>query len=136
MAADGRVTEGSEITQSDYVKIHQLGDGRIAGFTGNAFNDRVFLEWLNGEVEELPKGLDDDFCCIVLSPGGEISTYDEHGRQFIEQAPYAVGSGRKWAKAAMELGKTPKQAVEFAIRFDCYSGGEVRVLSRNIRAAA
>lgn len=137
MAADGRVTEGSEITQSGYTKIHRLSDGRIVGFTGNAFNDGVFLKWLaDGEKGDLPAGLDNEFCCIVLTPGGEVSTYDEHGRKFIEQPPYAVGSGRKWARAAMELGKTPKQAVEFACRFDCYSGGEIKVLSRNIREAA
>lgn len=135
MACDGRVTEGDFVTQNDYRKIRRLTDGRIVGFAGNAFNDDAFCQWLE-KGGEMPAGINDDFSCLVLLPGGDVVTYDEHGRMFVEKPPYAIGSGRKWAIAAMELGKTPKEAVAFACRFDIYSGGEIITISRHVRDLA
>ena len=39
---------------------------------------------------------------------------------------YSIGNGRKFALAAMECGKSPREAVEVAIKYDIYSGGEVQ----------
>lgn len=133
MAADGRVTEGSEICRDDYRKVRRLKDGRIVGFSGNSYHDDAFATWLeNGSKGDVPKGMDAEFCCLVLTPGGDIFTYDQHGRCFCEKPPYAIGSGRKYARSAMELGKTPIEAVSFACRFDIYSGGEIIALWRNV----
>lgn len=135
IAADGMVCEGDCVIQTSYRKLRRFKDGRIIGFSGNAFNDDAFASWLErGGKDELPKGLvGEEFCCIELTVGGEIATYDEYGRRFVELPPYAIGSGRKWAKAAMALGKSPKEAVEFASRFDVYTGGDITVLHPNVR---
>lgn len=39
----------------------------------------------------------------------------------------AIGSGAWWALAALDHGKTAKQAVEYAKTRDCYTGGKVHV---------
>lgn len=41
----------------------------------------------------------------------------------------AQGSGYKFALAALDFGKTAKEAVEYAITKDCYTGGKVRVFN-------
>lgn len=38
---------------------------------------------------------------------------------------YAIGSGRDFAMAAMALGKSAKEAVELAARFDVNTGGDI-----------
>lgn len=138
MSADGRVTEGDIITQDGYCKIRRLGDGRIVGFSGNAFNDEAFAAWLV-HGGELPKGVsDDEFSCLVLYPDGSIKTYDSFGREFDEVAPYAIGSGRKFAFAAMDMGRSPADAVTYSIARDIYSGGVVATLfiDAELRAVA
>lgn len=39
----------------------------------------------------------------------------------------SLGSGNRFAVAAMDHGKSAKQAVEYAMKRDIYTGGEVRV---------
>lgn len=45
--------------------------------------------------------------------------------QLIEEKFASCGSGRDFALAAMALGKTSREAVELAMRFDVATGGEV-----------
>lgn len=128
MASDGRVSEGDMISRDDYPKVRKLKDGRIVGFTGNAYNWDAYAAWLE-DGGDLPK-IEDQFGCIVLMPDGSILTYDEHGRSFPEKAPYAGGSGGRFALAAMDLGLSPEEAVQLAIKRDLFSGGVITVISR------
>lgn len=128
MAGDGRISEGDRISCDDYEKVRKLSDGRIVGFAGNAYNWDEFAGWLeNGG--DLPK-VEDGFSCIVLTPEGQILSYDAHGRTFVEQAPYACGSGGSYALAAMDLGCSPEEAVEAACKRDLFSGGKITVITR------
>ena len=128
MAGDGRISEGDRISCDDYQKVRKLKDGRIVGFSGNAYNWDAFADWLV-QGGDLPK-VDDQFGCIVLTPEVQILTYDEHGRTFVETAPYACGSGSSYAIAAMDLGCSPEEAVEAACKRDLFSGGKITVISR------
>jgi hypothetical protein len=40
----------------------------------------------------------------------------------------AYGSGQDFAIAALDFGKTPKEAVEYAMTRDCNTGGSVQVV--------
>lgn len=42
---------------------------------------------------------------------------------------FAIGSGDEFALAALDFKATTKEAVEYAITKDCYSGGAVRVFN-------
>ena len=44
----------------------------------------------------------------------------------IQEDFYAGGHGRAFALAAMELGKSPKQAIEIASIYDIYTGGMIQ----------
>lgn len=46
----------------------------------------------------------------------------------IQESFYAGGTGRNFALAAMDLGKSPKEAVQLAIKYDVYSGGDAQEL--------
>lgn len=41
---------------------------------------------------------------------------------------FAIGSGSRYAMAAMACGKTPAEAVKIAAKFDPFTGGPVRTL--------
>lgn len=46
----------------------------------------------------------------------------------LKRKYHAIGSGRDFAMAAMALGRNAFQAVELAVDFDVYSGGEIECL--------
>lgn len=105
-------------------KIFRLGDGRLFG--GSGLYEEVLLvrDWLNdGGVK--PKL--EDFSGLVISNGKAFLL-----GQLLVLMPlddkYAVGSGRDFAIAAMQLGKTAKESVEFAAQFDAWTGYEVETL--------
>lgn len=137
MAGDGLITDNGIITMTDCRKVRRLKDGRIVGFSGNAYGYDVFAEWLeNGAEGEPPKFHDGNngITCLALCPDGSVLTYDEHGRPFREKAPFAIGSGQRFAIAAMDLGKSPEEAVRYAATRDPFTDGEVTVLSSTIRS--
>lgn len=123
MAADGLITENERVCMTDCVKIRRLKDGRIVGFAGNAYNWDAFAKWLEdgGDVPSVHDG----FASLVLWPDGHVSSFDEHGREFPECAPAAIGSGSSVAIGAMDAGKSAKEAVLIACKRDIHSGGIV-----------
>lgn len=132
MAADGMITDNDVVCLTNYVKIRRLSDGRIVGFSGDAFNYDAFAEWLEKGEGEPPK-LSGQFSCLALRPDGSVVQYDDQGRSFPEMVPMAIGSGMRFAIAAMDLGKSAEQAVRYACTRDIYSGGEIAVLHRSVR---
>jgi ATP-dependent protease HslVU (ClpYQ) peptidase subunit len=128
MAGDGLITENDHVSATDCAKVRRLADGRVAGFCGNAYNWDSFAAWLdNGSIGEPPKAVE-GFGCLVLSPDGSLVSYDEHGRSFPEAAPVAIGSGARFALAAMDFGRSAGEAVAYACTRDIYSGGEVTII--------
>jgi ATP-dependent protease HslVU (ClpYQ) peptidase subunit len=126
MAADGLITENDRVCLLDHVKVRRLKDGRLVGFCGNAYNWDSFAGWLEdgGDVPKVEEG----FGCLILSTDGSVSSYDQHGRQFPEMPPVAIGSGGALAQGAMDAGKSAAEAVSIACYRDIFSGGVVTVL--------
>lgn len=95
---------------------------------GNAYNWDVYWAWLdNGEEGEPPK-VHETFGCLVMYPDGSLWTYDELGRRFLENVPFALGSGAPLALMAMDCGKSVGDAVAMACARDIRSGGEITCL--------
>jgi ATP-dependent protease HslVU (ClpYQ) peptidase subunit len=137
MAGDGLITDDNVVCATDFPKVRRLSDGRIVGFCGNSFNYDAFADWLeSGEGE--PPAATDGFGCIVLATDGTVTSYDERGRTFRERGAWAIGSGCRFAIAAMDMGKSPAEAVAYAVTRDIFTGGEITVLTiePQIKAAA
>lgn len=128
MASDGMVTENDHICRLDFPKVRRLKDGRIVGMSGDAYAWQPFMDWLE-TGEGTPPVADDGLSCLVLNLDGSLCSYDKHGNVFPEVAPVAIGSGTRFALAAMDFGKNAEDAVNYACTRDVYSGGLVTVLA-------
>lgn len=137
MSGDGMLTDDDIVCAVDAQKVVRLSDGRIAGFCGNAFNYAPFAKWIESGEGDPPK-VCDGFACIVLDTHGSILSYDEHGRTYGEAGKWAIGSGQRFALAAMDLGLSAEEAVTYATTRDVFSGGVIATLSleTELRAAA
>ncbi len=62
---------------------------------------------------------------FLMVYNGRIYTYDSTGHVNEHRLNGAMGSGYKWAVAAMRLGKTPKEAVKFTIKNCVTCGGKI-----------
>jgi len=125
VAVDSRYTRGDIIDtdKGNKVRKNKRGTWIFAGHSGD-FDDLMELE-RNDKVEIRP-----DCGAILISDGAAYSVdTDEDGVCIICKINenLTIGSGSHFALAAMDLGKTAKQAVEYAKTRDIYTGGRVRV---------
>ena len=72
----------------------------------------------------------DDGDELLLVDKKEKRVYLLSGKDYISEIKefHAIGSGEPYAIAALELGKSPKEAVEIASKYDLYTGGEVKTI--------
>lgn len=129
IAIDGRISAGSRITSDKYKKWIKKGDN-VYFFVGTVTDAIRLIDLANSGFEET----DDENlyeCSIVLAcdPPKEIYV-NEAG--YIEQLEITedyctLGSGGDYALSAMDMGKTAKQAVEYAMTRDIYTGGRVTI---------
>lgn len=127
MAGDGRITFHDYIVNETSVKVRRLPSGSLIGFCGDSGDDIVFEEWLErgGKKPKLSSG----FSALVLTQGRRPRTYF-YDCTFDEiDPPYAIGSGARFAFAAMDCGKSPEEAVRIAAGRCTKTGGKVTVLT-------
>ena len=141
MAADSQATVCDRRVQQPVTKIFQT-NGYTIGIAGRYSEALVFIEALEdalervklqestyipieqGVIEEM-----DNFHALMITPEGGILEYEGSRFTIPVEAPIAIGTGSDYALAAMECGKNAIEAVEVAIKFDVYSGGEVQFAS-------
>jgi len=122
MAADTYMDDDGMITYT--TKIFHLGDA-IMGFAGSVSEGLKFKEWYEeGQTDDLD--LDDTVVILINSEG--IFSYETQHPIIIRDSHFAVGTGRKYAMAAMDHGHSPIEAVKIAMRRDFGTGGEVDFL--------
>lgn len=121
--SDSRVTAGGEILSDTYSKIFEHS-GYIIAMTGNVCElKHHVIKYLEGEdVQHSTEG-----CCVVHKEG--VTRHLRFSGGVIEDTVdtflRCFGSGADWATAAMDFGKTPEEAIYYAISKDVYSGGKV-----------
>jgi ATP-dependent protease HslVU (ClpYQ) peptidase subunit len=123
--SDSQVTAGDTVLSSDYDKIFMY-KGRIIAVTGNPCELTHYIKkYIDGESFEnkSQKG-----CCMIRFDGETrmISFYDNRVEDTIEIFTRCLGSGGDWAQAALDFGKTPKEAIRYAMTKDPYTGGKVK----------
>lgn len=135
LAADRRLS-GAFISTSA-AKIVRTPDRRLIGCAGGATQCRAMVEWLlkpKRTLDTMPDfQLEEDTCvdAIEVMTDGTIRVYEQGGWFVIEDSRYAIGSGSKFAMAAMYCGKSADDAVRVAAQFDPITGGGVDCLTLN-----
>ncbi len=111
-------------------KIFARGDVFI-GLSGDFGHAHAMMDWLtrDGKRENFPKPEGDGKGhLLVIHRDGVIHRYECSPYPLVvEDKFHANGSGREFALAAMELGKTSQEAVALACRMcaDCGMGMDV-----------
>lgn len=127
MAADTLSVGGNTVVSRRHTKIHRV-NGCLVGLSGLVTDGLLFLQWF--ETHDLDKrpSLSEDFAAMVLSRKGLFRYFDECVPLTAPDIRYyAIGSGWEWAYAAMDFGRSPAQAVRYAMTRDVSTGGSVRV---------
>ena len=129
IAYDSRVTRGSLIDHDDYEKlIHRNGHRFL--MTGSGCDFAALIdEYLGVKLGDKP--LEANGLVVTNGKLYQIGRDAETGFWVDDvwaERPFAIGSGRDFALAAMDMGATAKEAVEMAARRDICTGGTIRTL--------
>lgn len=133
MASDTQMS-GCYIDRINAVKVGQNSLGMLFGAAGCSEDATDFMLGMKELKTQFPIPLPiprlkrgheyKDFEGLVVFQG-EVYWYGVNGVPVLVGSPAAIGSGQKFAMAAMMCGKTPKEAVEIAMQLDPDTGGGV-----------
>ena len=101
----------------------------VAGAIGDHF--KKFCNWAqNNQEGEVPYPEDDNTTYVLFHKSGVIQEFlsDKYSTDLTSHVQYAWGSGSSYALGAMASGKSAKQAVEIATKFDIYTGRGIDVI--------
>lgn len=111
-------------------KAHRLPDGSLFASCGALEGNAAVHQWLRDGGDKPVMDKDDDFDGLLIKPDGSAWMLNKKLHLIaIESPQFATGSGRDFALAAMRMGKTAREAVEFACELDIWSGMGVTELS-------
>ena len=129
IAVDSRRTMGAVIVSDNTNKIKTVGDDKFI-LCGTTSDFEHFMSLNNGEKNKRDLALDVSGIKVSGQPPFCDVYYVYMDNDVMSQVKLdyncAFGSGLEFATAAMDFGKSAKEAVEYAITRDIYSGGEVR----------
>lgn len=131
MAADGRACLDSQIATERAVKLYEDED-YIYGGAGDYISMSEAIGFLTGRIseDEVPE-TEEDFNLVRLDKKtGKISFTNKTLVWLEIDPPFAIGSGAGFAIGAMASGKSPKEAVKIACKFDAASGGKITEIKR------
>lgn len=134
IAADGLGVWGTEITDRAMRKI-KIVNGTIYAFTGSSAFKETSIAWhqdgCQGDPPRVGDGSGDaQWSLYVVRPEGMERFSSVLGKNSdVFPYPFAAGSGSEYAKTAMVLGKSPREAVEVAASLDVMTGGEITVIN-------
>lgn len=125
IAYDSRVTSGSDIDTDDEEKCIQRGDE--FWFFAGSWCDR---EWFIGNFQEGEKCERSIEGCAFVVIGHDVYYCCEYKGYFARTLVTwddAIGSGRAYALAALDFGKMPTEAIDYAKNRNSATGGKIRI---------
>lgn len=127
MAADS--AERSQGTLLGYAKkIARLSDGTLVAGAGQASACVKFVAWISGGEDGKLDIQAEDFAALVVKPDGRVFRYDKEGFALeINGEFHAEGCAYKLLIGAMAAGASAEEAVNIAVQYDGYCGGDVQV---------
>jgi ATP-dependent protease HslVU (ClpYQ) peptidase subunit len=125
LASDSRLTFVDYVCTDKCIKVWALPDGTLFGASGDNEGGLALLKSLRAG-EPMKTEVDSDFTAIRILPKGQIfitegKLWDRWPERFV-----AIGSGGKYALAAMRSGADAVTAVKAGIALDIYSGGRIQ----------
>ena len=129
IACDSRMAKSSGVYADCYDKM-RWAKNRLFITSGSTCDLDYFINnFENLTLVNLVDGIEIDCYGIMVENGKAYSVFIHEG---VFNSELLIcndfkGSGGKFALAALDFGKTAKEAVEYAITKDCYSGGKVHV---------
>lgn len=126
IACDSRICKGNVIGSDSFLKYKFIG-AELWFFCGTIADADLLVSWFDkgSKPDLIPE------CEALVVINGKVYHHevsnDGVGNQFELPFSESVGSGSKFALAAIDFGKTAKEAVNYAITRDCGTGGKVHV---------
>ena len=102
-------------------KMTRLKDGSAvagAGMTSDAYKFKRYMD--HGEEVRLSENFE-----ALVAKNGNAQYFDDSLIPRNIKPPYAIGSGWKWAIAAMDHGRNAVEAVKYASKKDTLTGGRI-----------
>ncbi len=126
IAVDGRVTAGGAIADDNYNKIitNKLGIWVCSGSSADC--ESLAMLKLGDNA-----GRDLESTALLVREGKVfLALTEKDGRYSESPVTYndAQGCGYRFAIAAMDHGKSAKEAIEYAMTRDIYTGGKIQVI--------
>ncbi|MCH9646073.1 MAG: proteasome subunit beta [Proteobacteria bacterium] len=125
IAYDSRLTTGNDIYTDSAVKMKKVG-GVVYFMSGRISDYDDFIK----DFEPRKQAIDNLECSMLCVQGGKVYWLSiDNGlyTKTLSTCNDAIGSGYPWVMAAMDFGKSAKEAVEYAKTRDCKTGGKVKV---------
>ena len=127
VATDSRVTSRGLIVSDGHNKTLK-NDVGLWFFTGSLCDINALSALKHDQESKL------HLCCqaILINKGVAYSVIinsDKICEHCELKYNWSDGSGMEFAIAALDFGKTAKEAVEYAATKDCYTGGKIRVFN-------
>jgi len=130
IAIDGRTTSGSVINTETAEKWIQDGDD-FWFICGPVSDKERLINHINATAPDAPKW--EIECSAFLVSGGSVyhCVVTENGEPCKSQIKYSdsMGSGGVFALAALDHGKSAKDAVAYAATRDAGTGGKIMVMN-------
>jgi len=126
IAVDGRVSAGSLISCDTYDKTRKR-DGLIFICAGMVADIDILVESYPYGYE----GMDELEATALVIDEGKLYQCTQHDKKYYVTPidfDTAMGSGGDFALAALDFGKTPKEAVKYAMTRDMATGGKIQVI--------
>lgn len=122
--SDSRICAGDDILTDDGEKII-IFNGYVIAMTGNPCEIEYYTKLYLSGKDFTNKQLDG--CAMIHKDGvTRMLIFTDKGvDDSVDTFTRCLGSGEKWARAAMDFGCTPEKAIEYAMTRDTASGGKV-----------
>lgn len=126
IAIDSRVSSNGTVRTDKYNKV-RVNDLGTWFFTGKCCDEESLSNLSHDDKVEIAP---DATALLIHNSEVHLVLVNEEGycEWFKTEHSCAYGSGQDFAISAIDFGKTAKEAVEYAMTRDIYTGGEVQVV--------
>jgi len=124
IACDSRVNGNGLILSDNDIKYKENDNG-LWFFSGAVSDNSQLMELVHNDKPDVKPDcqallVKDGKCHLVVFNGDHCAISENNYN-------HSLGSGADYALCSLDFGKTAKEAVEYAMTKDCYSGGEIHV---------